>query len=73
MKGDPIILKSGEQISKTRTPGKLFRLMIKSEHLEAIIAEIDPHTESRWYQHDGEELHYVLEGEITNENTYNNY
>jgi quercetin dioxygenase-like cupin family protein len=64
MKDDPIILKSGEQLRKTRTPGKLFRLMIKSDHLEAIIAEVDPHTESRWYQHDGEELHYVLEGEI---------
>jgi quercetin dioxygenase-like cupin family protein len=64
MKEDPIILKSGEQKSKIRTPGKVFRLMIKSDRLEVIIAEIEPHTSSRWYQHDGEELHYVLEGEI---------
>jgi len=64
MKEEPILLKSGEQLSKTKTPGKVFRLMVKSTKLEAIIAEIDPHTESRWYKHNGEELHYVLEGEI---------
>ncbi|MBN2065489.1 MAG: cupin domain-containing protein [Candidatus Thermoplasmatota archaeon] len=64
MNDEPIYVKRGEQQHQTKTPGKLFRLMIKSEKLEAIIAEIDPHTTSRWYQHDGEELHYVLEGEI---------
>jgi len=64
MKDKPIFLKSGEQLSKTKTPGKIFRLMIKSDRLEAIIAEIDPHSTSRWYKHDGEELHYILEGEI---------
>jgi len=64
MKDDPRFLKSGEQLKKTKNAGKLFRLMIKSNHLEAIIAEIDPHTDSRWYKHKGEELHYVLEGEI---------
>ena len=64
MSGEPIILKSGEQKSKIKRPGKIFRLMVKSERLEAIIAEIEPHTSSRWYKHNGEELHYVLEGEI---------
>ncbi len=64
MSDKPILLRSGEQKSKIKTPGKIFRLMIKSERLEAIIAEIEPHTSSRWYNHNGEELHYVLEGEI---------
>ena len=64
MNDDPIIIRSGEQKSKRRTPGKLYRLMIKSEKLEAIVAEIEPHTETRWYKHNGEELHYLLEGEI---------
>jgi quercetin dioxygenase-like cupin family protein len=64
MNDDPIIIRSGEQKSIRRTPGKLYRLIVKSEKLEAIIAEIEPHTETRWYQHNGEELHYVLEGEI---------
>jgi quercetin dioxygenase-like cupin family protein len=38
--------------------------MVKSGKMEAIISEIDPHTESRWYKHDGEELHLVLQGEM---------
>ena len=64
MSDEPILMKKGNQKSEKQTPGKLFRLIIKSERLEAIIAEIDPHTESRWYFHEGEELHYILEGEI---------
>jgi uncharacterized cupin superfamily protein len=32
--------------------------------MEAIIAELNPNAVSRWYQHGGEELHLVLEGEI---------
>ena len=64
MNDEPILMKKGHQKSETRIPGKLFRLMVKSERLEAIVAEIDPHTESRWYFHEGEEVHYVLEGEI---------
>ena len=60
----PIFLKSGEEKSKLQTPGKVFRLMIKTKNLEAIIAEIEPNTASRWYKHNGEELHYILEGEI---------
>jgi quercetin dioxygenase-like cupin family protein len=61
---EPIFLKSGEEKSRIQTPGKLYRLMVKSKNLEAIIAEIEPHTSSKWYKHKGEELHYILEGEI---------
>ena len=64
MSDKPVFLKSGEEKSRLQTKGKLFRLMVKTKNLEAIIAEIDPHTASRWYQHEGEELHYILEGEI---------
>jgi quercetin dioxygenase-like cupin family protein len=59
-----IFIKKGEQKSKTKRPGKLYRLMVKSSKMEAIISEIDPHTESRWYKHDGEELHLVLQGDM---------
>ena len=64
MTDEPILMRSGDEKSRTQTPGKIFRLMIKSKNLEAIIAEVEPHSESRWYKHNGEELHYVLEGEI---------
>jgi quercetin dioxygenase-like cupin family protein len=38
--------------------------MINSNNMEAIISEIQPHTESKWYKHRGEEIHIVLEGRI---------
>ena len=64
MDEDVIFIKNGEEKSITQKPGKLYRLMMKSQNMEAIIAEIDPHAESRLFQHDGEEFHLVLEGEM---------
>ncbi len=64
MNTDVIFVKKGEQKREIKRQGRLYRMLIKSEKIEAIIAEIEPHTESRWYQHDGEELHLVLEGEL---------
>ena len=61
---DAVFVKKGEQKSEVRKLGKLYRLMVKSDQMEAIIAEIDPYSESRWFQHDGEELHLVLRGEM---------
>lgn len=64
MTEDAILIKKGEQQSEMKRPGKLYRLVIKSHHIEAIIAELDPHAESRWFQHDGEEMHLVLQGQM---------
>jgi len=64
MDEDIIFIKNGEEKSRTKKPGKLYRLMIKTHKMEAIIAEIDPHTESKLFQHEGEEMHLVLEGDI---------
>ncbi len=64
MDEDVVFIKGDEEKSVTKKPGKLYRLMVKSHKMEAIIAEIDPHTESKRFQHDGEEMHLVLEGEM---------
>jgi len=32
--------------------------------MEAITSELDPHTESQWFKHSGEEIHLVLKGEL---------
>lgn len=64
MKDDVIFIKNGEEKSKTKRPGKVYRLMVQSQKMEAIIAELDPHAESRLFQHEGEEMHLVLEGNI---------
>jgi mannose-6-phosphate isomerase-like protein (cupin superfamily) len=59
-----ILVKKGDETSTMRRPGKLYRLMIKSPHMETIIAELEPHAESRAFQHEGEEMHLVLRGEL---------
>lgn len=64
MSDEPIFLKSGDSIKNVNRPGKIFKLMVKSKNMEAIIAEMEPNSSSRWYIHDGEELHYVLNGQI---------
>ena len=60
----PIFVKKDAEIKQTKVSGKLYRLMVKSEKMEAIISELDPHSESRWYKHTGEELHLMLHGEM---------
>ena len=64
MDKDAIFIKKGDQKREISRPGRLYRLMVKSNNMEAIIAELNPHAVSRWYKHDGEELHLVLEGEM---------
>ena len=68
-----IFIKSGDQKSEIVRPGRIYRLKIKSDKTEAIVAELEPNRESRWYQHSGEEIHLVLEGNMeytVGENTY---
>jgi quercetin dioxygenase-like cupin family protein len=64
MEKDVVFIKKGDEQSVTKKPGKLYRLLVKSAHVEAIVAELDPHVESKWFQHAGEELHLVLQGEM---------
>jgi quercetin dioxygenase-like cupin family protein len=64
MDEDVVFIKNGEEKSKTIKPGKLYRLMIKTQKMEAIIAELDPHAVSKIFQHNGEEIHLVLDGEM---------
>jgi quercetin dioxygenase-like cupin family protein len=64
MTEDVIFIKSGDEKSKMKRPGKLYRLMVKSKHLDTIIAELEPNAESKWFQHEGEELHLVLQGTL---------
>jgi len=64
MNKDIVFIKNGEEQSKMKKPGKLYRLILQTQKMDAIIAEIEPHMESRIFQHDGEEMHLVLEGEM---------
>ena len=64
MTNDAILIKDGDEKSVTKKPGKLYRLMVKSKQMEAVVSEIDPHTESKWFKHSGEEMHLVLQGSM---------
>ena len=64
MVDDTVLIRDGTSKSEITRPDKLYKLMVKSDKMEAIVAELEPHAESRWFQHDGEEMHLVLEGEL---------
>ncbi len=64
MNNDTIFIKSGDQKAKITRLGRIYRMKVKSEKMEAKIAEIEPHRKSRWYRHDGEEIHLCIEGEM---------
>jgi len=59
-----VLVKKGDELTKTKKQGKLYRLMVKSDKMEAIFAELEPHAESRWFKHTGEEMHLVLHGKM---------
>ena len=67
------LIKKGESKNVIERPDKLYKLMIESERMEVNIAELDPGAESRWFQHNGEEIHLVIEGKLdytVGKNTY---
>lgn len=64
MDRDMIFVKKDSELKQVVAPGKIYRLLIKSNRMEAIISELEPFAESRWYQHDGEEIHYMIQGEM---------
>ncbi|HDM66987.1 MAG TPA: cupin domain-containing protein [Thermoplasmatales archaeon] len=60
----PILIRKGEEGRVVSRPGRLYRLLVESRGMKVTTAELDPHSESKWFQHDGEEVHIVLEGEL---------
>lgn len=61
----PKLIKKGETLSELRMTGKLFRLKQKSEKIEAVTVEMEAGAElGDTYQHEGEEIHMVIEGVI---------
>ncbi len=57
-----IYTKKGNERSRNKVDGKVFRLLQKSHEMEAIIAELDVGTSSSRYLHEGEEFHLMLKG-----------
>jgi quercetin dioxygenase-like cupin family protein len=61
---EAIFIKKGKESYKSRKEGKLFRMLAKSERMEAILAEMDLGATSEFYKHQGEEIHLLLKGRI---------
>ncbi len=59
-----VYVKKGNEKKKKKVDGKLFRLLQKSDEMEAIIAELEVGVESSRYRHQGEEFHIVLKGKM---------
>lgn len=64
MEENVLFVKKGDEAHIIKKPGRLYRFIVQSKKMEALIAELDPHTESKWFQHDGEEMHLVIQGEM---------
>ncbi len=69
------ILISNSAIKKTLDfEGKHLELLFKSGRMEGILIEVEPGENfGKQFRHDGEELHFVIEGEIeymVGDNTY---
>ncbi len=62
---DAILIPKGSQKKSMDFEGKHLELLFKSGKMEGILIEIESGDDfGKQYTHDGEELHYVIEGEI---------
>ena len=62
---DVIMIPNGTSKSAMDFEGKHLKLLFKSGKMEGIMIEVEPGEDfGKQYSHDGEELHFVLEGEI---------
>ena len=64
MRENPIYIRKYEEGRVVSRPGRIYRLLVESKGMKVTLAELDPGSESKWFQHDGEEIHMVLEGEL---------
>lgn len=60
----PIFKRVGQYQAAKKKAKKLFRLKFKSEHMEGVVATIEPGNTLETYIHEGEEVHIVLEGRM---------
>ena len=60
----PVFLKKGESTREITKEDRLYRVKFKSERMTAIVAVLEPMSESVVFKHDGEEFHLVMEGSL---------
>ena len=63
MKGSKLIKKGASEYER-KIAGKKYRYLIKTEQLGGILVEIEPGAHSEFYEHEGEEIKIVIQGEV---------
>jgi|Deesub1362A_J573_1020465.scaffolds.fasta_scaffold00340_16 quercetin dioxygenase-like cupin family protein len=59
-----VLIKSGEEIAKRIFDGITYRIKAKSGNLIVIKSELEPGAETDEYEHEGEEVRILLEGNV---------
>jgi quercetin dioxygenase-like cupin family protein len=60
----PILKRVGQYRAVRKMQDREFRLKFKTEHMEGVMAQIEPYDIMEPYIHEGEEVHIVLDGRI---------
>lgn len=63
MKGSKLIRKGTSEYER-KIAGKKYKYLIKSDQLGGILVEIEPGAHSEFYEHEGEEIKIVIQGEV---------
>lgn len=63
MKGSKVIRK-GTSDYERKIAGKKYKHLIKTERLGGILVEVEPGAYSEFYEHEGEEIKIVMQGEV---------
>lgn len=63
MKGSKLI-KRGSSEYQRNIAGKKYQFLIKTEQLAGILIEVAPGAYSEMYEHEGEEIKIVIQGEV---------
>jgi quercetin dioxygenase-like cupin family protein len=60
----PILKRVGQYQAVRRMRDREFRLKFKTEHMEGVMAQIEPYDIMEPYIHEGEEVHIILDGRV---------
>jgi len=58
------LIKKGTSEYERNIAGKKYRFLIKTEQLGGILVEMEPGAYSEFYEHEGEEIKIVIQGEV---------
>lgn len=58
------LIRKGSSDYERKIAGKTYKHLIKTERLGGILVEVEPGAYSEFYEHEGEEIRIVIQGEL---------